>query len=148
MRETLATPATAALCRSKAKSPKLYLQTFITMLISEPFARGGRLSNFVIWAIQISVRKLMFGKSETNGCKRLKKISPHTVNLMQSESFVLTDESLNDVFGISYNTWRKILRGDPVRSSLADRLERRVADKSCPPDPGNRRIGARVRADT
>lgn len=72
----------------------------------------------------------MFGKSEINGCKRLKKISPHTVNLMQSEDFVLTDESLNDVFGISYNTWRKIMRGDPVRSSLADRLERRVADQS------------------
>ena len=72
----------------------------------------------------------MFGKSEINGCKRLKKISPHTVDLMQSEDFVLTDESLNQVFGISYNTWRKIMRGEPVRSSLADRLENRVAAKS------------------
>lgn len=72
----------------------------------------------------------MFGKSEINGCKRLKKVSPHTVDLMQSEDFVLTDESLNQVFGISYNTWRKIMRGEPVRFSLADRLENRVAAKS------------------
>ena len=72
----------------------------------------------------------MFGKSEINGCKRLKKVSPQTVDLMQSEDFVLTDESLNQVFGISYNTWRKIVRGEPVRSSLADRLEGRLAAKS------------------
>lgn len=38
-----------------------------------------------------------------------------------------TDEALSDRFGISYNTWRKIKVGKPVRTSLAVRLQSRLA---------------------
>jgi|TARA_R110000868_G_scaffold166081_2_gene399921 hypothetical protein len=38
-----------------------------------------------------------------------------------------TDEALNARFGISYNTWRKLLAGQPIRPSLADRLKGRIA---------------------
>jgi hypothetical protein len=38
-----------------------------------------------------------------------------------------TDRVLMDRFGISYNTWRKVRAGEPVRSSVADRLEQRVS---------------------
>ena len=38
-----------------------------------------------------------------------------------------TDEALTDVFRISYNTWRKLDRGQPVRTSLLARLEERVS---------------------
>lgn len=37
-----------------------------------------------------------------------------------------TRTSLNDRFGISYNTWRKLIAGDPVRTSLAARLQERI----------------------
>ncbi len=37
-----------------------------------------------------------------------------------------TDEALSARFGISYNSWRKIIAGRPVRSSMAARLVRRV----------------------
>lgn len=37
-----------------------------------------------------------------------------------------TDECLNSRFGISYNSWRKILAGKPVRASLAARVEAKV----------------------
>ena len=37
-----------------------------------------------------------------------------------------TDEDLNDRFGISYNTWRKLMAGQPVRESLLSRLEHRL----------------------
>lgn len=39
-----------------------------------------------------------------------------------------TDPALQAGFGISYNTWRKVRAGEPVRCSVADRLERRLAD--------------------
>ncbi|KEQ52123.1 hypothetical protein [Sphingobium chlorophenolicum] len=38
----------------------------------------------------------------------------------------LTDEGLNDRFGISYNSWRRLMAGQPVRASLLARLERRL----------------------
>ena len=47
-----------------------------------------------------------------------------------------TDEALNAQFGISYNTWRKIAANLPIRASLADRIERRLA--ICHPDPAGR----------
>lgn len=37
-----------------------------------------------------------------------------------------TDETLMPQFGISYNTWRKVRAGEPIRRSVADRLEQRV----------------------
>lgn len=46
---------------------------------------------------------------------------------MQSLATGRTDEALNARFGISYNTWRKLLAGQPIRSSLAGRLTERIA---------------------
>ena len=37
-----------------------------------------------------------------------------------------TDEALNERFGISYNSWRKLLAGQPIRPSLANRLKARI----------------------
>lgn len=38
-----------------------------------------------------------------------------------------TDEALQPRFGISYNTWRRIERGDALRRSLAERLIQRIS---------------------
>lgn len=38
-----------------------------------------------------------------------------------------TDEAIGRRFGISYNTWRKLIEGRPVRASLLMRLEARLA---------------------
>lgn len=46
---------------------------------------------------------------------------------MQRLAIGRTDEALNARFGISYNTWRKLLAGQPIRPSLADRLKGRIA---------------------
>lgn len=37
-----------------------------------------------------------------------------------------TDETLNERFGISYNAWRKLLAGEPIRASVAARLMARI----------------------
>lgn len=37
-----------------------------------------------------------------------------------------TDEALQDRFGISYNTWRRIDAERPIRRSLAQRIIKRV----------------------
>lgn len=37
-----------------------------------------------------------------------------------------TDEALNERFGISYNTWKKLIAGNAVGTSLLIRLERRL----------------------
>lgn len=37
-----------------------------------------------------------------------------------------TDRVLMDRFGISYNTFRKIERGEAIRASVADRLMQRL----------------------
>ncbi|PVE58181.1 hypothetical protein DC429_09980 [Arthrobacter sp. TPD3018] len=42
-----------------------------------------------------------------------------------------TDEALQPRFGISYNTWRKIAAGEPIRATVAARLiERIMAEKT------------------
>lgn len=48
------------------------------------------------------------------------------ISLMQKFATGRTDEALNARFGISYNTWRKLLAGQPIRPSLADRLKDRI----------------------
>ena len=53
---------------------------------------------------------------------------------MQRLATGLTDEALNARFGISYNTWRKLLAGQPIRPSLADRLKGRIEALQAP-DP-------------
>lgn len=40
-----------------------------------------------------------------------------------------TSDVLMMQYGISYNTWRKIRSGDPVRNSVVERLEKRVLDQ-------------------
>lgn len=35
-------------------------------------------------------------------------------------------EELMDCYGISYNTWRKLRSGVPIRASLVERLEQRM----------------------
>lgn len=40
-----------------------------------------------------------------------------------------TDAALQDRFGISYNTLRKIESGEPIRASVAQRLKARLADE-------------------
>lgn len=61
-------------------------------------------------------------------------VSAEIVEIMKVRVTGLTDAALNDRFGISYNTWRKLIAGLPVRQSLAQRLTQRVrtiAEPSC-----------------
>lgn len=39
-----------------------------------------------------------------------------------------TDEKLQPAFGISYNTWRRIRQGQPLRRSVAERLMNRLIE--------------------
>lgn len=55
-----------------------------------------------------------------------KTIDATLVRVMQSLATGRTDETLNARFGISYNSWCKIIAGQPLRASLADRLEQRI----------------------
>jgi len=41
-------------------------------------------------------------------------LSPDIVSAMRDHVSGLTDEALNERFGISYNSWRKIMTGAPV----------------------------------
>lgn len=51
---------------------------------------------------------------------------PKTVTRLRKLVDKQTDESLNERFGISYNTWRRLMSGQPVRASLLSRLENRL----------------------
>lgn len=51
---------------------------------------------------------------------------PALVKIMERLLTGRTDEALNAQFGISYNTWRKLVAGDPVRASLGARLVQRI----------------------
>jgi hypothetical protein len=53
-------------------------------------------------------------------------LDPMLVERMKALVESRTRESLNERFGISYNTWRKLIAGAPVRSSLAARLQQRL----------------------
>lgn len=48
------------------------------------------------------------------------------VTMMQRAPVHKTDEGLQQAFGISYNTWRRIDRKEPIRSSVAHRLVARL----------------------
>ena len=56
------------------------------------------------------------------------------VRKIRSLSVGKTDEILGQQFGISYNTWRKIDRGEPIRDSLAQRIMARVQTYSACPE--------------
>jgi hypothetical protein len=53
-------------------------------------------------------------------------LDPVLIERMQILVDHRTRESLNDRFGISYNTWRKLIAGNPIRMSLAMRLQERI----------------------
>ncbi len=57
------------------------------------------------------------------GCR---EVDPRLVDRMRAMVTYRTDEALNARFGISYNTWRKLIAGQPVRASLLNRLEARL----------------------
>jgi hypothetical protein len=50
----------------------------------------------------------------------------------------LTDEALQERFGISYNTWRRIVDQKPLRSSVVQRLISRLdAEIASPESPAD-----------
>lgn len=59
--------------------------------------------------------------------QELRPIEPNLRHAMQRLVTGRTDEKLNERFGISYNSWRKIMAGQPVRISLAKRLAERIS---------------------
>ena len=56
----------------------------------------------------------------------MRPVDEQAVLLMRREVCAQTDEALMRQFGISYNTWRKLIAGRPVRRSLAERVTDRV----------------------
>lgn len=57
---------------------------------------------------------------------KVRCVDPQIVNRMMAQLPGETDEALMDRFGISYNTWRKVRMGSPIRHSVAERLEQRL----------------------
>lgn len=53
-------------------------------------------------------------------------VAPAVVVRMRADLPGETDGVLMQRFGISYNTWRKVRAGEPIRRSVADRLEQRM----------------------
>ncbi len=58
----------------------------------------------------------------------MRPVPAHIVSQMLADTRDETGSALMTRYGISYNTWRKLRVGDPVRDSLAERLERRVLE--------------------
>lgn len=58
---------------------------------------------------------------------KLTVIEPALVNLMRVRLAAQTDECLQETFGISWNLWKKLKAGQPIRQSTALRLEGRLA---------------------
>ncbi|WDF73648.1 hypothetical protein [Novosphingobium sp. KACC 22771] len=53
-------------------------------------------------------------------------VPPDLVERMAQRLSRQSRDELMDRYGISYNTWRKLRAGDPIRASVAERLEQRV----------------------
>ena len=66
------------------------------------------------------------GENKQAPHRRAVHLDDHIIVQMQALATGRTDEALNARFGISYNTWRKLLAGEAVRPSLADRLKLRI----------------------
>lgn len=62
-------------------------------------------------------------ETKRNGCH---DVDPGLVERIRVLVTHRTDEALNDRFGISYNTWRKLIAGEPIRASVLRRLEERI----------------------
>ena len=56
----------------------------------------------------------------------LREVDPIAVSHILAQLDGQTDATLMTRFGISYNTWRKVRAGQPIRRSVADRLEQRL----------------------
>ncbi|EQB01444.1 hypothetical protein L288_17825 [Sphingobium quisquiliarum P25] len=56
----------------------------------------------------------------------------HIVDHMRANCPGRTDEKLQESFGISYNTWRRIDAGLPIRVNLAERIVQRVNSRYHP----------------
>jgi hypothetical protein len=68
------------------------------------------------------------------GCR---DVDPRLVRRMQAMVTHRTDEALGERFGISYNTWRKLMAGQPIRASLLSRLEARLESLEAQAAPHN-----------
>lgn len=58
----------------------------------------------------------------------MRPVQRQVLDHMLTEIRGQTSDVLMTQYGISYNTWRKIRAGDPIRQSVAERLEQRVFD--------------------
>ncbi len=63
---------------------------------------------------------------QSSGRPNMRNVDDYIAQAMQHILDGQTDEKLMPQFGISYNTWRKVRAGMPIRSSVATRLERKV----------------------
>jgi len=59
---------------------------------------------------------------------RMRPVQRQVLDHMLAQMRGQTSDVLMMQYGISYNTWRKIRAGDPIRNSVAERLEQRVFD--------------------
>lgn len=59
--------------------------------------------------------------------RNMRVVPDDVVTIMQRAPVRKTDEALQRAFGISYNTWRRIDRKEPIRSSVATRLVERLS---------------------
>lgn len=62
----------------------------------------------------------------------MRPVSSDVVDRMLAGLPGQTDQVLMGRFGISYNTWRKVRAGEPIRHSVAERLELRVTADADP----------------
>jgi hypothetical protein len=62
-------------------------------------------------------------KVHGRGCRT---VDPGLVRRLEAIVTKRTDEALHAQLGISYNTWRKLTAGHPIRASLLSRLELRL----------------------
>jgi len=56
----------------------------------------------------------------------MRHVDPMVVEMITSMSSVRNNEEVFFIFGLSYNTLRKVSVGQPIRRSLADRIEERA----------------------
>jgi len=58
---------------------------------------------------------------------KMNHVPPSLIALMRASNAPRTDEGLQQAFGISYNTWRRIDAGAAIRALVAERLIARLA---------------------
>jgi hypothetical protein len=68
----------------------------------------------------------MVSEEQASPSVSIRCVDPQVVERMLTLLPGETSQALMNGFGISYNTWRKIRAGRPIRFSVAERLERRL----------------------